>query len=141
MKQIILLVDDDPDLLRIMRDSLSDAGYEVMTAPDGLKALDVLRSRKPDVIVSDVEMPDMSGFEFCETFRGLPQNAAVPFIFLTAFDSKERQRQARLVGADDFLVKPFDMVELLVMVKTRLARIMQIYREDPQNPEEPKESS
>lgn len=129
--QSILLVDDQPDLLRIMKDSLADAGYDVTTATDGASALEALNAFRPDVIVSDVEMPGMNGFDFCEAFRREPRNAAIPFIFLTAFDSKERQRQARLVGADDFLIKPFDMLELLVMVKTRLARIGQIRSSEP----------
>ena len=67
-KQLVLVVDDDPDLLRVMRDSLADAGYEVATATNGQHAIGMLGAVSPSVVVCDVEMPIMNGFQFCEAF-------------------------------------------------------------------------
>jgi DNA-binding response OmpR family regulator len=125
-RKLILVIDDDTDMLRLMKVSLDQAGYDCFIAADGLMGLDVLKNIHPDVIVCDVLMPNMNGFDFCRTIRKMPEWASIPFIFLTADDSKGRQKEARLAGADDFLLKPFDMDELLLMVKTRLSRLEQI---------------
>lgn len=118
----ILLAEDD-DMLRVMtRTILELGGHEVFAFPNGLQALESFDVVHPDMLVSDVSMPLMDGFSLLDGIRNLPTGKAVPFLFLSARSEREDVRQARYLGADDYLFKPYDADELLEAVQVRLAR-------------------
>jgi len=122
----ILLVEDDLDLLEVVCDILSDAGYEVMTATNGREGLQAFRLFRPDLILSDIMMPNMDGFELLEAVRQMEEGMLVPFIFMSARTERYDTSNARRLGADDYLFKPFSSEELLTAVEARLRRREQI---------------
>ena len=126
MKPIrVLVVEDDTHLLSGIRDILELEDYSVLTAGNGRDGLTVLNSNPanpPDIIVSDVMMPHMDGFEFLEEVRKEDRWIHVPFIFLTAKGEKTDQRKGYMHGADKYLTKPFDAEDLLVAVESSLKR-------------------
>jgi len=97
----ILVVEDDAQILEILTILLREQGYHVVRAREGQTALSLVKSARPDLIVSDVKMPGMDGFTLCEHVRGDPAFAHVPFIFLTARDEKADRRRGMGLGADD----------------------------------------
>ncbi|MBM4336638.1 MAG: response regulator [Deltaproteobacteria bacterium] len=122
MSARILAVDDEPDLLELVRLGLSQAGYVVETARTGTEALAALRRAPPDLVVLDVMLPDLSGTELCARIRADQRLAAVPIIMLTA-KSEEIDRVVGLeVGADDYVTKPFSPRELALRVRAVLRR-------------------
>jgi two-component system, sensor histidine kinase and response regulator len=124
-KQRVLVVEDDSHLLTGIRDILEMEHYRVLTAKNGLDGLTVLQSdpdNPPDVIVSDIMMPAMNGFEFLEKVREQDKWVMVPFIFLTALGEKTDQNRGRKLGADVYLTKPFDAEDLIVAVDAVLKR-------------------
>ncbi len=125
--QTILVVEDDIALLEGVRDMLELAGYRVLTACHGQEALQVLETHpQPDLIISDIMMPRMNGYEFYEAVRARPEWVAIPFIFLTALGEKSDVRLGKQLGADDYIVKPFDEEDLLVAVNAKLRRSAQL---------------
>src|SRR5688572_15950535 len=124
-KQRVLVVEDDSHLLTGIRDILEMEHYRVLTAKNGQDGLTVLQSdpdNPPDVIVSDIMMPNMNGFEFLEKVREQDKWVMVPFIFLTALGEKTDQNRGRKLGADVYLTKPFDADDLIVAVDAVLRR-------------------
>jgi DNA-binding response OmpR family regulator len=115
----ILLVEDEPSLQATIAYNLKKAGYETATASDGETALTLADERKPDLIVLDVMLPTMDGFEVC---RNLRRTSGVPIIILTARDGEIDRVVGLEIGADDYLTKPFSMRELLARVKALLRR-------------------
>jgi signal transduction histidine kinase len=122
----ILLVDDDAPILEAVSDFLQINGYAVITALDGAAAMKQLEIFMPDVIISDIMMPVMDGYEFFEKVRLNPAWGAIPFIFLTARGQKTDIRHGYQIGADDFIVKPFEAEDLIVKVDLRLRRARDI---------------
>jgi len=122
-KAQILVVEDDRHLIEGIREILEINGYEVMTASNGEAALEILRScaRPPDLIVSDIMMPRMDGYEFCKEVRSRDKWAVIPFIFLTAKGERDDIKRGKSLGVDDYVVKPFDAEELLIVVRAKLA--------------------
>ncbi len=118
----LLVVDDDPRLLAGLSEWLISAGYQVWTARDGQEALERLEEARPHLIVSDVMMPRMDGFAFFEAVRSRPDGVSIPFIFLTARGERKTILKGKEMGAEDYLVKPFDPDELLTIVEARLRR-------------------
>ncbi len=118
----LLVVDDDPRLLAGLSEWLVSAGYQVWTARDGQEALERLDEARPHLIVSDVMMPRMDGFAFFEAVRSRPDGVSIPFIFLTARGERKTILKGKEMGAEDYLVKPFDPDELLTVVEARLRR-------------------
>ncbi|GAB4501331.1 MAG: response regulator [Anaerolineales bacterium] len=118
----ILLVEDDDVLREMTCTVLQLENHEVVTARDGLEALTLFQQTSPEMVVSDIGMPFMDGYGLLDAVRKLPEGAAVPFLFLSAYSERKDIRQARELGADDYLSKPFEMRELLEAVRTRLAR-------------------
>src|SRR5579859_1441270 len=113
----VLVVDDEPRVLRLLRTALGERGYDVTAAASGEEALAALDRRLPDVIVLDVVMPGTSGLEVCRRVR---ERSAVPIIVLSA-RGEERDKVAALdLGADDYLTKPFGMEELLARIRVAL---------------------
>jgi DNA-binding response OmpR family regulator len=118
----ILLVDDEQDLVWAVRHSLSDEGYEVLTAYDGVEALAVARRHRPDLVILDIVMPRLDGLQVCHRVRRDPTLAAVPILFLTVRSAIEDRLKGLDEGGDDYLVKPFDLRELKARVKALLRR-------------------
>jgi two-component system, sensor histidine kinase and response regulator len=118
----VLVVDDNPLIVDVLRGLLKAENFQVFTSPNGSDALSVLANKKVDVIVCDVMMPKMGGYELHENVRRNADYAHIPFIFLTALDDRSEIRQGKEAGADDYLVKPFDPIELVSVVKGKVAR-------------------
>jgi adenylate cyclase len=117
----ILAVDDQPANLRLLDAVLSPRGYEVMTASSGEQALELLRSSRVDLVLLDIVMPGIDGYEVCRRIRSAPETAFLPVVMITASGHQEKTRAIE-AGADDFVSKPFDQSELLARVAS-LARI------------------
>jgi putative two-component system response regulator len=118
----VLLVEDDALLLDVMRNILEMEGYQVIVAADGLAAYQAFLHVQPDIVVSDIMMPNLDGYGLLEKVRQLPQGATVPFLFLSARTERADVSRARELGADDYLFKPFDATELIRAVRARLDR-------------------
>jgi signal transduction histidine kinase len=124
-KAKLLIVEDDPNLLVGLRDILELDNYQVLTAENGRLGLEVLQREAetpPDLIVSDIMMPQMDGLEFLRKVRQQDQWVKIPFIFLTAKGDKTDIQYGKVLGVDDYLVKPFDAEDLLVAVAAKLTR-------------------
>jgi DNA-binding response OmpR family regulator len=122
----ILVVEDELTLLETLEYNLTRQGYEVHIAADGLTALEVARQEHPDLIVLDVMLPGLDGFEICRVLR---QEMSVPILMLTARDDEVDKVVGLEVGADDYMTKPFSMRELLARVKALLRRVRLIREE------------
>ncbi|MBU0703313.1 MAG: response regulator transcription factor [Chloroflexi bacterium] len=122
----ILVVDDEPRLLNGIRLALEAGGYKVLVALDGIEALSVLLEQPVNLIVADIAMPRMNGYQLYERVRENPQWVAIPFIFLTARAMDSDIRYGKELGADDYLTKPFDPEDLLAAVRGKLRRAQQL---------------
>jgi putative two-component system response regulator len=120
--QTLLVVEDDPAMLIALRDILENAGYVILTAENGQDALNILANSKPELILSDIAMPVMDGFELLEAVRERPTGATIPFIFLTARGTREDIFTGKSLGVDDYITKPVTSKELLSAVRARLQR-------------------
>ena len=116
----ILVVDDEPDLLILLEEHLTQEGYEVLTASAGMKAITRAKQEHPDVILLDVMMPGLSGFDVCNILQDYPDTATIPIIFLTAVAETKRKVMGLNLGADDYITKPFDLHELAARVQAAL---------------------
>ena len=125
-KTKLLIVEDEPTLLETLKYNLMRQGYEVVTAADGIEALPTARAEKPDLVILDVMLPGLDGFEICRILR---QEMSLPILMLTARDEEVDKIVGLEVGADDYLTKPFSMRELLARVKAQLRRV-RILREE-----------
>ncbi|MEX1309978.1 MAG: HD domain-containing phosphohydrolase [Candidatus Sulfomarinibacteraceae bacterium] len=114
---IVLAVDDDPGALSALADALGTLGFQVLQAADGATALELARDRLPDVVLLDVQMPGMDGFEVCRQLKSDPRLLLVPVVFLTGHGSRRARLEGLEAGATDFLNKPCDLVELEVRVR------------------------
>lgn len=112
MAKKILLADDEEDIKIVLKMFLESKGYEVVTAFDGLDAIDVTRQEKPDVILLDVMMPIIDGFEVCKKLKADPETAGVPIIFLSASSHAESVQRGLDAGAVEYMVKPFEPEQL-----------------------------
>ena len=121
-EEIILVVDDHKPLKDVIQGMLEVEDYTVFTAPDGRQGLEMMEQVHPDLIVSDIMLPIMNGFEFCKTVRARPEWANIPFIFLTARTEKEDILRGIRAGADDYLSKPFVPQKLVDAVASKLRR-------------------
>jgi two-component system sensor histidine kinase/response regulator len=119
-KQQILVVDDREALLAAIRDILEIEGYTILTATNGMKALEVMEETRPDLIVADILMPQMDGYAFYEAVRARQEWTSIPFIFLTAKAEREDVSKGMDLGAEEYITKPFDPQELLQAVRARL---------------------
>jgi formate hydrogenlyase transcriptional activator len=118
----ILVVDDTPANIGFLLDTLGKAGYRVRVAPDGESALEQLQYSPPDLVLLDVMMPGMDGFETCRRLRQLPKLEQLPVIFMTALSDIQDKVRAFAAGADDYVTKPFQHEEVLARVRVHLAR-------------------
>jgi two-component system KDP operon response regulator KdpE len=120
-KKRILVVDDEPQITRVLRTSLTGSGYEVRTADDGYAGLRSAREWQPDLVITDISMPNMSGIELC---RQLRSESTIPIIVLSVKGEEKTKVEALDAGADDYVTKPVGMEELLARVRRNLARTL-----------------
>ena len=118
-KQRILVVDDEPQITRVLRRSLTSHGYEVRCSADGESALDTFGDWPPNLVVTDLSMPNMSGIDLCRRLRKISR---VPIIVLSVKGEEQTKVEALDAGADDYLTKPFGMDELLARIRATLRR-------------------
>ncbi len=118
----ILIIEDDPIILQNTLQILKLEGFEVLGADNGLSGLEAIHSELPDLVLSDISMPGLSGHEVLAKMREDVATATIPFIFLTAYSAKSDLRQGMEAGADDYLTKPFTVPELLMAINARLER-------------------
>ena len=128
MEAKILVVDDEADLVNLLRIKLQAEGYQVSSARDGAQALQVVEEHCPDLILLDLMMPDMDGWEACRRIREL---ADIPIIMLTALSGDVSVARGLEMGADDYLTKPFSLMELLARVRAALRRYRQPFLVGP----------
>lgn len=119
-KKRILVVDDESQITRVLRTALTGSGYEVRTAEDGHAGLRLAREWQPDLVITDVSMPNMTGIELCGQLRSESQ---IPIIVLSVKGEERTKVEALDAGADDYVTKPVGMEELLARVRRNLARV------------------
>lgn len=123
-KKTVLIVEDEKNIVDIIRFNLQRTGYDTLEAYDGEAGLAMAREKKPDLILLDVMMPKMMGFDVCRALRAEGDN--VPVIILTAREEEEDKILGLEIGADDYITKPFDPVEVLARVRSQLRRYTQL---------------
>jgi CheY-like chemotaxis protein len=123
----ILIADDDTKLVALLTSSLRKSGYETSAALDGEAALKLVKDEKPDLILADIVMPKIDGFELCKRIREDPNISHIPFIFLTAKGELSDRVTGLNLGADDYISKPFHISEVMARIKTILQRSAPVY--------------
>ncbi len=116
----LLLIDDDPNLILLVKDYLEFRGYEVVTAENGREALEVLDQQTPDMIICDVMMPEMDGYSLVSAIRSDPKTSWIPVLFLSAKGQSQDRVKGLNIGADVYMVKPFEPEELVAQVESSL---------------------
>jgi two-component system KDP operon response regulator KdpE len=124
----ILVVDDEPQITRVLRTSLSAQGYEIRVANSGEMALEIMKDWQPSMIITDLSMPSIDGVQLCRTVRASSQ---VPILVLSVRDKEQQKVEALDAGADDYVTKPFGMNELLARVRANLRRSPSDAEADP----------
>lgn len=117
MGKKILVVDDEPDILKVVTYRLKKSGYEVLEAVDGQKALGLIEKEMPDLILLDLRLPVIDGYEVCERVKADERFKNIPVIILTASVTSDMQEKIKQIKADDYAVKPFDSEVLLAKVR------------------------
>ena len=120
MKRSVLVVDDDPLILRIVSTILDLEEFDVATAQDAAEAMQILDGARPDIVVTDVMMPGMDGFELCRKIKD--DHPTMPVILLTAREDDDSLRQGKESGSDAYLTKPFSPLELIDAIESLLAK-------------------
>ncbi len=118
----ILVVDDEEHIVMILKDSLEFSGFQVVTAYNGVEALERVESDHPDLIVLDIGMPKLDGWEVCRRLKSEEKTKNIPIIILTAYAQASDQRKGAQLGADRFVTKPCDLTYLVEEINTLLAR-------------------
>lgn len=119
-KADILVVDDTPNNVRLLSKVLTDRGYAVRKALNGDRAIQSALTQAPDLILLDINMPDMDGYQVCEILKSKPETAEIPIIFISALDETIDKVKAFQIGGTDYITKPFEVEEILVRVKNQL---------------------
>lgn len=117
----ILAVDDDPGIVLFLGDAVRNLGHAFVSARDGAQALRMAREQKPDLVLLDVELPRMSGYDLCARLKAMPSWAGVPVVFMSVRGKAEDRRPGLELGAIDYLPKPFSIAELVAKLRTLLA--------------------
>jgi len=122
-KKKLLVVDDEPDVLRLLEERLSRAGYDVIKASCGKEAVELAQSKLPDLIVLDIAMPGMDGSEVAEILRDNPKTRDIPILFLTClFTKQEEKTSGHMLGHNFFIAKPYDASELVREIDKRVEK-------------------
>ncbi len=129
----ILIIEDDPDLRESTTDFLSEVGYDVIEANNGMEGIKMALTGTPDLILCDISMPDLDGYDVYKAIQENKSTFLIPFIFLTAKSEKEDIRAGMQLGADDYITKPFDYDELLTSINTRLEKRNRLVRVNLEN--------
>ncbi len=116
----ILVVDDEPDVVALIERTLKSEGFAVVSAYDGIGALDLVSSEKPDLVLLDIMMPMMSGYEVCEQIKSNPQTQNVPVVCLSSAHAADARAQSLKAGAVELLTKPFLPAELIAQIRRHL---------------------
>lgn len=116
----VLIIEDEAPIRDNLRRFLQLEGYAIVEAENGQNGLDVIRAGLPDLILCDVMMPVLDGFSLLKILRADPRTAAVPFVFLTASAEKESLQQGQDLGADEYVTKPFNLMQLAALIRRRL---------------------
>lgn len=124
----ILIVDDEPQITRVLRTALSTQGYSLRIATNGVEGLEAAHEWKPDLVITDVSMPEMNGVDFCRELRAVSQ---VPIIILSVRSQERMKIEALDAGADDYVTKPFSIQELGARVRSQLRRQAAASEEKP----------
>jgi two-component system, OmpR family, KDP operon response regulator KdpE len=130
-KQRILIVDDEPQITRVLRTSLTSHGYDVRSAADGESALETFGDWHPDLVITDLSMPNLNGIELCRRLRKV---STVPIVVLSVKGEEKTKVEALDAGADDYVTKPFGMDELLARIRAALRRTSELQTDDPASP-------
>jgi DNA-binding response OmpR family regulator len=112
-KRCVLLADDDPGLRRLIGTTLGTEDFDLLQATDGQEALDIARQKHPELVLLDVNMPKLDGFEVCRHLKAEPATAGIKIVMLTARGADVDRAKGREAGADDYFIKPFSPVQLL----------------------------
>ncbi len=129
----ILVIEDDPDTSEVLRFYFVQKGHEVRVAPSGRQGLNACRERLPDLILLDVHLPDLNGLEVCQEVRKAARTQHIPVIFVSEVSDQNSRLRALELGADDYVVKPFDIDELGLRVTNTLRRVQQESLTDPRS--------
>lgn len=121
-QRTILLIDDETSWLEAIRSIMQNEPFNVITAKSGEDALAKLKNKKPDLILSDVRMPAMNGFELYEKIRENPKLASVPFVFMSSIGDYDARQVAKKLGVEDYIEKPFDTGQVKIIVNALLSR-------------------
>ena len=116
-KRRILVVDDDPDIVETVEFFLSNSDYQVFVAKNGKEALAQTKTKRPDLVLLDMMMPEMNGLEACRKLKGNPNTNPIPIIMLTALEKKQDVVDAIDAGANAYIVKPFNLLDLLERIE------------------------
>ncbi len=122
MVETILVVDDDPAIREVLGEELSSRGYRVLAAPDGREGLRLARAERPALIIADVRMPGLNGWQLCARIREDPTLAGIPFLFLSSASDPEERAHGLDLGADDYVAKPVGLRELEIRIARALRR-------------------
>ncbi|MFC1508101.1 PleD family two-component system response regulator [Candidatus Omnitrophota bacterium] len=120
MRKKIMMIDDEPDLIKVVHVRLAGIGYDFVSAENGIEGLGKVTKEKPDLILSDVMMPKMHGLDVLKNLKSDPRTASIPVIMLTAKDDTESIDRAKKLGAADYLPKPFNLEGLVDSVKRHI---------------------
>ncbi len=122
LKKRILVIDDDASISKLVSDVFAEEGFSVTTASNGAEGIKKVRLSKPDLVILDLRLPDMDGFQICQTLKKDRSVSSIPIIMLTVKSTKSSTVAGLEMGADDYIVKPFNQEELVARVKTVLRR-------------------
>lgn len=117
----IIVIEDDTDLRELLVDELEDAGHHTFEAGDGVEGLAAMKEENPDVIISDIGMPQMDGYQLRQRLQSCPRFRDTPFLFLSALAFQQAIDKGMSIGADDYLTKPVDFADLLSRIETFIA--------------------
>src|SRR5262249_5226841 len=118
----ILVVDDEEHIVMILKDSLEFSGFQVVTALDGVEALEMAKKEHPELIVLDIGMPRLDGWEVCRRLKSSEETKGIPIIILTAYAQTSDQKKGAQLGADRFITKPCDLTYLVEEINTLLSK-------------------
>ena len=120
-KKRVLIVDDEPDVLLLLGERLSKAGYEVMKASSGKEAIELATTKDPQLIILDIAMPGMDGSEVASVLRNKPETRNIPILFLTCLFTKQEEKTCgHVLGQNFFIAKPYDVNELMTEIQKRV---------------------